>query len=61
VGAFLYKVLLENKTKCKEKLPVKVENSASEVVQVFKEMQGHPGKVLEMVRADMPKVDGGYL
>jgi hypothetical protein len=40
---------------------VKVEISVSEVIQVFKEMQGHPGKVLEMVRADMPKVVGEYL
>ena len=40
---------------------MKVEISVSEVVQVFKEMQGHPGKVLEMVRTDMPKVAGGYL
>ena len=40
---------------------MKVEISVSEVVQVFKEMQEHPGKVLEMVRADMAKVVGGYL
>ena len=61
MGAFLYKVLLENKTKCKEKRPVKVEISVSEMVEVFKEIQEHPGKILEMVRADMPKVVGEYL
>ncbi len=61
MGAFLYKVLLENKTKCKEKRPVKVEISVSEIVEVFKEIQAQPGKILEMVRADMPKVVGGYL
>jgi hypothetical protein len=33
---------LENKTKCKEKRPVKVEISVSEMVEVFKEIQEHP-------------------
>ena len=50
-----------NKTKCKEKRPVKVEISVSEIVEVFKEIQEQPGKILEMVRADMPKVVGEYL
>jgi len=40
---------------------VKVEISVSEVAQVFKEMREQPGRILEMVRADMPKVVGGYL
>jgi putative transposase len=40
---------------------VKVEVSVSEVVQVFKEIQEQPGKILEMVRADMPKAVGEYL
>jgi putative transposase len=40
---------------------VKVEISVSEVVEVFKEIQEQPGKILEMVRADMPKAVGGYL
>ena len=40
---------------------MKVEISVSEVVQVFKEIQEQPGKILEMVRADMPKAAGGYL
>ena len=44
MGAFLYKVLLENKTKCKEKRPVKVEISVSEIVEVFKEIQGNQGR-----------------
>jgi len=38
---------------------VKVEIGVSEIVEVFKEIQGQPGKILEMVRADMPKVVGG--
>ena len=40
---------------------MKVEISVSEVVEVFKEIQEQPGKILEMVRADMPKAVGGYL
>ena len=40
---------------------MKVEISVSEMVEVFKEIQEHPGKILEMVRADMPKVVGEYL
>ena len=31
------------------------------VVQVFKEIQEQPEKILEMVRADMPQAVGGYL
>jgi putative transposase len=44
-----------------KKRPVKVEISVSEIVEVFKEIQEQPGKILEMVRADMPKVIAGYL
>ena len=40
---------------------MKVEVSVSEVVQVFKEIQEQPGKILEMIRADIPKAVGGYL
>jgi len=40
---------------------VKVEISVSEVVQVFKEIQEQPEKILEIVRADMPQAVGGYL
>jgi len=40
---------------------VKVEISVSEIVEVFKEIQEQPGKILEMVRADVPKVVGEYL
>jgi len=40
---------------------VKLEISVSEVVQVIKEIQQQPGKILEMVKADMPKAVGGYL
>ena len=40
---------------------MKVEISVSEVVQVFKEIQEQPGKILEMVKTDMPKAVGGYL
>ena len=40
---------------------MKVEISVAEVVQVFKEIQEQPEKILEMVRADMPQVVGGYL
>jgi hypothetical protein len=40
---------------------MKVEISVSGVAQVFKEMQEQPGKILEMVRADMPKEVGGCM
>ena len=40
---------------------MKVEISVSEVVQIFKEIQEQPEKILEMVRADMPQVVGCYL
>jgi len=40
---------------------LKVEISVAEVVQVFKEIQEQPEKILEMVRADMPQVVGCYL
>ena len=40
---------------------MKVEISVPEIVEVFKEIQEQPGKILEMVRADMPKVVGEYL
>jgi putative transposase len=40
---------------------VKVEISVPEVMQVFKELQEQPGKVLEMVRVNMPKAVGEYL
>ena len=40
---------------------MKVEISASEIVEVFKEIQEQPGKILEMVRVAMLKVVGGYL
>ena len=40
---------------------MKVEISVSEMVQVFKEIQEQPEKILEMVKADMPQAVGGYL
>ena len=40
---------------------MKVEISVAEVVEVFKEIQEQPEKILEMVRADMPQVVGKYL
>jgi len=40
---------------------VKLEISVAEVVHVIKEVQQQPGKVLEMIKADMPKAVGGYL
>jgi len=40
---------------------VKLEISVAEVVQVIKEMQEQPGKVLEMVKTEVPKVIGDYL
>jgi putative transposase len=53
--------LREIKQTRKEKRPVKVEISVSEMVQVFKEIQEQPEKVLEMIKADMPQAVGGYL
>jgi putative transposase len=40
---------------------VKVEISVPEVIQVFKELEAEPGKILEMVRVEMPKAIGDYL
>jgi putative transposase len=40
---------------------VKVEMSVPEVVEVFKELQEQPGKILEMVRVEVPKAVGDYL
>lgn len=40
---------------------MKVEVSVAEVVQVFKELQEQPGKILEMVRTEMPQAVGAYL
>jgi putative transposase len=43
---------------------MKLEVSVAEVVQVIKEVQsakGGPGKILEMLKADMPKAIGDYL
>ena len=40
---------------------MKLEISVAEVVQVIKEMQEQPGKVLEMVKTEVPKVIGDYL
>ena len=40
---------------------MKVEISVPEVIQVFKELQQQPGKVLDMVRKEMPKAIGDYL
>lgn len=40
---------------------MKVEMSVPEVVEVFKELQEQPGKILEMVRLEMPKAVGDYL
>ncbi len=40
---------------------MKVEISVPEVVQVFKELQEQPDKILEMVRVNMPKAVGEYL
>jgi putative transposase len=42
-------------------VPVKVEISVAEVVQVFKEIQEQPEKILEIVKANMPQAVGGYL
>ena len=40
---------------------MKIEISVLEVVQAFKEFQEQSEKILEMVRADISKVVGGYL
>jgi len=45
----------------KGEAPVKVEISVSEMVQVFKEIQEQPEKILEMVKEDMPQAVGRYL
>jgi putative transposase len=40
---------------------VKVEISVSEVVDVFKELQKQPEKILETIKADVPQAVGDYL
>ena len=40
---------------------MKVEISVSEVIQVFKELEAEPGKILEIVRTEMPEAVGDYL
>ncbi len=40
---------------------MKLEVSVAEVVQIIKEVQQQPGKVLEMVKTDMPQIIGDYL
>jgi len=40
---------------------LKVEISVSEVIQVFKELEAEPGKILEIVRTEMPEAVGDYL
>jgi len=40
---------------------VKVEISVQEVIQVFKELEAEPGKILEIVRTEMPEAVGDYL
>ena len=40
---------------------MKVEISVAEMVQIYKEIQEQPEKILEMVKADMPQAVGGYL
>ncbi len=45
----------------KGEAPIKVEISVPEVVQVFKEIQEQPGKIMEMIRVDMQGVVGKYL
>jgi putative transposase len=40
---------------------VKLEISVSEAVQVFKAIQDQPGKILGMIKTDIPKAVGGYL
>jgi len=45
----------------KGEAPIKVEISVPEIVQVFKEIQEQPGKIMEMIRVDMQGVVGKYL
>jgi len=40
---------------------MKLEVSVTEAVQLIKEIQQQPGKILEMVKTDVPKVIGDYL
>lgn len=40
---------------------MKVEISVPEVIQVFKELEAEPGKILEIVRTEMPEAVGDYL
>lgn len=40
---------------------MKLEVSVAEVIEVFKEIQEQPGKILEMVKTEVPKVIGDYL
>ena len=40
---------------------MKVEISIKETMQLFKEIQERPEKILEMVKADIPQAVGGYL
>jgi putative transposase len=40
---------------------MKLEVSVTEAVQLIKEIQQQPGKILEMVKTDLPKVIGNYL
>jgi len=45
----------------KGEAPIKVEISVSEVVQVFKELQEQPGKIMEMIRVNIRDGVGEYL
>ena len=40
---------------------MKLEVSVTEAVQLIKEIQQQPGKILEMMKTDVPKVIGNYL
>jgi thymidylate synthase ThyX len=40
---------------------VKLEVSVAEVIEIFKEIREQPGKILEMVKTEVPKVIGDYL
>ena len=40
---------------------MKLEVSVTEAIQLIKEIQQQPGKILEMVKTDVPKVIGDYL
>ena len=40
---------------------MKLDLSVAEVVQIIEEVQQPPGKVLEMIKTDIPKAVGGYL